>query len=174
MIGRMAAAAILCGALMMPAAFAAETKPVPAPLPALSAAAAARPTLTISRPGASVVLTLAEIERLALYQADMATRWTPMSEWAGIRLADLLAAHGLGTVDRVTLRATDGYGIDLERAEIQAGDPILATRRDGAPLDPADKGPLFLLWPKTAETVLAGTSSDVAWIWSVDRIEAAP
>lgn len=146
---------------------AAEMRPLTAPLPALAAGPA---VATI----AGTPLNLAAIESLPLFSARMETPWSPQgAEWVGVRLAEVLAVHGLSG-RTVVLRARDDYAIRLDAARVAAGDPLLATRMDGRMLDPDGTGPLMLVWPGQAEQVMARTVSEDGWIWGVVEIKAAP
>lgn len=151
--------------LIAPAVQAAETAPVGmAPVP-------------VDGPAivdvAGKALTLAAIETLPLRQSRMANPWSPDGAvWVGVRLVDLLAAQGLAGRE-VALRAKDNYTIRLKPADINGDEPLLATRMDGKPLDPATTGPLMLLWPAQAEKVMAKTAPDANWIWGIVEIKAA-
>ncbi|MBR9972575.1 molybdopterin-dependent oxidoreductase [Magnetospirillum sulfuroxidans] len=152
--------------LAAPAALAAETAPL-----AKAPAPVAGPVIV--QVGDSA-LTLAAIEQLPLRQSRMANPWSPDGAlWLGVRLADLLAAHGLAGRD-VALRAKDNYTIRLKPTDITGDEPLLATRVDGKPLDPTTTGPLMLLWPAQAEKVMAKTAPDSNWIWGIVEIKAAP
>lgn len=159
---------ILMAALLMaaPMAQAAETGPasaMPAPL---------SDSASIDVGGKSVPL--AALETLPLRQSRMANPWSPDGAvWVGVRLVDVLAAHGLAGRE-VALRAKDNYTIRLKPTDMDGDEPLLATRMDGKPLDPAATGPLMLLWPAQAEKVMAKTAPDANWIWGIVEIKAAP
>lgn len=170
MVWRSIGVCVLGTVLMVHPVSAAEVTRVTETLPAVPAA---EPVLTVTLGGSSTALTLADIEKLPVYRAEMETKWTPKSVWTGVKLSDLLAAQGKTVPDNVTLLATDNYTLDLSRAEIDAGEPILATRLNGAPLTAENKGPLFLVWPKLVEKMMDGSAPEHHWIWAVNRIEAA-
>lgn len=119
-------------------------------------------------------VTLADIEKLPLRQSRMANPWSPDGAvWIGVRLADFLAAQGLSGRE-IALRARDNYTIRLKPTDIAGDEPLLATRKDGKPLDPTATGPLMLLWPAQAEKVMAKTAPDANWIWGIVEIKTAP
>lgn len=119
-------------------------------------------------------LSLSDIEKLPLRQSRMANPWSPDGAvWMGVRLADVLTAQGLAGRE-VALRARDDYTIRLKPTDITGDEPLLATRRDGKPLDPATTGPLMLVWPAQAEKVMAKTAPDANWIWGIVEIKAVP
>jgi len=119
-------------------------------------------------------VSVAMIEMMPMRQSTMANPWSPQGAlWMGVRLADFVQAHGLAGRD-IILRARDNYTIRLRAAEIAGDEPLLATRMDGAPLDPTTTGPLMLIWPAQAEQVMAKTAPDANWIWGIVEIKAAP
>lgn len=117
-----------------------------------------------------VALTLADIEALPLYATELRTGWGMEGRFVGVRLLDLMDAHGLADVEVVRLIALDDYAVSLSRAELQETTALLVTRMDDAPLTLEQSGPLILMWPELAEAVLEGQSPMATWIWSVARV----
>jgi hypothetical protein len=159
---------VLVGFFALRGAQAAEIVKVTTALPDV---AVSTPVLTIKTPGRTTVLTLAEIETLPLYQATMATIWSPRGEWVGVRFTDLLAAYDAEKASQIVVRAVDDYAIRLKGNEIVAGAPLLATRFNGQAIDLSGKGPLFLVWPSRVDRLLDSTDSEANWIWAVNKIE---
>lgn len=149
---------------------AAEVTPWTLPASAATASEEGEPVLTLTVAGKSVEISLADIEKLPMAQTTLTTNWGVNGTWQGVLLADVLDANGLGKADEVHLLAMDDYAIDIKVQEIRSEKAFLATRFNGKPIEPDDKGPLMLLWPGNAEAVLNGTASVANWIWSIVEI----
>ncbi|MBP2298637.1 molybdopterin-dependent oxidoreductase [Azospirillum picis] len=160
--------AFFIGALMTNVSQAAEVKKLSTPIQIPPSDEA---VLMIKDSAGKTILTMKQLENFPMYETHMKTLWTPASTWVGIKLVDLLSAYGALSSERFIFRATNEYSIRLKRADIEAGDPIVATRINGMPIDPENKGPLFLIWPKVAEEVMSGTVAESDWIWSLNKIE---
>lgn len=139
---------------------------------ALPPVPAGEPVLTVESGGRSEALTYADIERLPMWETTLETPWLPKATWQGVSLLELLDRYGLGKARTVVMTALDGYAIRLDRAAIEAGNPLLATRRDGAPVPVGQRGPLMVLWPQSAEAVKAGSAASANWIWSLSSIRS--
>ncbi len=149
-------------------AVAAKVEPVsiaPPPVPGHETILTIEAARGIARP-----LTYADIEHLPMVQTTLETPWMPRATWQGVPLVALLDAYGLGKAQTLELSALDGYAIRLSREQIEAQKPVLATRRNGRAVPPADRGPLLLLWPSTAEAVKEGSAVAANWIWSLSAI----
>ncbi len=88
--------------------------------------------------------------------------------YEGPLLADVLAAAGAegGTV---TIRALDGYAVELDYAEAVANGAVLALRHDGMPFALGDYGPTHLVFPRADRADLAEMNDD-NWVWSIYQI----
>jgi DMSO/TMAO reductase YedYZ molybdopterin-dependent catalytic subunit len=77
------------------------------------------------------------------------TKWSKLdTEWQGVTFDDLLQAAGLSEPPAAYVMAESqgGYTTNLPVADLMAG-AMVATRYDGAPLEPAHGGPARLLVP---------------------------
>lgn len=91
------------------------------------------------------------------------------ASWTGPRLSAVLAAISApGAGARLT--AVDGYQVEVTAEEIDRFEPILATRRDGAPLAFGGLGPVILIWPRDVDPELADMNDD-QWPWAVFAVE---
>jgi len=86
-------------------------------------------------------------------------------EFQGPLLADVLAAAG-ATGNTVTVKALDGYQVDLNLAEAVANGAVIALKRDGMPFALGDYGPTQLVFPRAERADLAGMNDDT-WIYSI-------
>lgn len=83
----------------------------------------------------------------------------------GPLLADVLAAAG-ASGETVTVKALDGYQVDLDMADVIAKGAVIALKRDGAPFALGDYGPTQLVFPRAERADLAGMNDDT-WIYSI-------
>jgi len=86
-------------------------------------------------------------------------------EFEGPLLADVLAASG-ATGSTVTVKALDGYQVDLDLAEAVANGAVIALKSDGAPFALGDYGPTHLVFPRAERADLADMNDDT-WIYSI-------
>ncbi|SDM93337.1 hypothetical protein SAMN05192555_1297 [Franzmannia pantelleriensis] len=130
------------------------------------------PVLTLEQGERSRQLSLAEIESLPLYAAEMAHPEGLEGEFLGVLLNDFLAAHGLDDNERLRFIARDDYTVFLSPAEREQKTYLLVTRFDGAPLPDHHNGPLMLTVPADIEAVLDGSEPMTRWIWSITTLRA--
>ncbi len=86
-------------------------------------------------------------------------------EFQGPLLGDVLAAAG-ATGSTVTVKALDGYQVDLDLAEAVANGAVIALKRDGMPFALGDYGPTHLVFPRAERADLADMNDDT-WIYSI-------
>ena len=86
-------------------------------------------------------------------------------EYQGPLLADVLAAAG-ATGSTVTVKALDGYQVDLDLAEAVANGAVIALKQDGMPFALGDYGPTHLVFPRAERADLADMNDDT-WIYSI-------
>ena len=92
------------------------------------------------------------------------------ARWRGPRLSAVLDAAGAGGA-AARLTAIDGYQVTISADEIDAFEPVLATRRGGEPLSLGGLGPAILVWPRGDDPALAEMNDD-RWVWGVIAVEA--
>jgi len=126
--------------------------------------------LEIEAPAATRYLSLSDIESLPIYSTTLETGWGMSGTFQGVKLARLLRHCGIPGAAGVRLTALDEYSVSLDRASMERYTPLLVTRWNGRPLKRSQWGPLVLMWPSRAESVLEGTAPMATWIWSVRRI----
>ena len=78
---------------------------------------------------------------------------------------DSVAAEG----DTVTIRALDGYAVEIPLASAYANGAVVALKRDGIPFAIGDFGPTHIVFPR-AERVDLASMSDDWWVWSIYHI----
>ncbi len=88
----------------------------------------------------------------------------------GPRLADVLAAAGVGGEAKITVIAIDGYAAELTPEERQATDWVLTHTANDTPLGLGGRGPLWLLRDTGGEAV--PSDEQTPWVWATILILA--
>ena len=89
-------------------------------------------------------------------------------QFEGPLLKDVLASIG-ATGDVVTIRALDGYAVDISLADAYAAGAVVALKRDGIPFAIGDFGPTHVVFPRADRADLANMNDDW-WVWSIYHI----
>ncbi len=93
----------------------------------------------------------------------------PVYTFEGPLLEDVLRAAG-ATGETVTIRALDGYAVEIPLEEAIAKGAVVALKRDGIPFAIGDFGPTHIVFPR-AERIALSSMSDDWWVWSIYNIE---
>jgi hypothetical protein len=113
---------------------------------------------------------LAMLEGLGVVEMVTRTPWTEGEiRFSGVPAAKLMEAVG---ADATTV---DAVALNDYRAEIPAGDfaaygPILATRVDGTPMRVRDKGPVWVIYPWSANPQIDNIEFHSRSIWQVKAL----
>src|SRR5690606_26546604 len=119
---------------------------------------------------------VAELDRAALRALPEATLVTSTvvtdgtHRFTGFLMRDLLdrlEAEG----DHVIASALNDYVVEIPIADFQDYDVIVAYSMDGAPLDRADKGPLWIVYPRDDHAALQDIRYDYRWVWQLSGLE---
>lgn len=166
---RLGLAALLCAA-----ATSAAAGPAPEPvktdsLPALPASS--RVVLQVGAPGQERSFTLAQIEAVGLHRVTTSTYWpSDDGTYEGPLLRDVLAAAGIASAAQVRVTAIDGFTQAIPREDWTRWPVMVATRKNGAPLNVRDKGPLRIVYPRDMDPVLHESQYRLRWAWMVKGI----
>lgn len=91
--------------------------------------------------------------------------------YQGVLFKTLLLMAGVpDTATHVTVTALDAYQVTIPLAELRSMPVMLATRRDGEPLSPAEKGPLEIVYPYHQYALDHDTYAS-RWVWQVRSLE---
>lgn len=143
--------------------------------PLAAAPQAGRVVLKVQTGAGERTWTLAQLEALGLYRVSTSTYWPDDNgTYEGPLLGAVLLASGLDPKARIRVLARDGFSQVLPAEDLSTWPLMLATRRDGRPLDVARKGPLRIIYPRDMDARLAAPVYRLRWVWMVDRIEVAP
>ena len=92
----------------------------------------------------------------------------PVYLFEGPLLKDVFESVG-ATGDVVTIRALDGYAVDISLVDAYAAGAVVALKRDGIPFAIGDFGPTHVVFPRADRDDLAGMNDDW-WVWSIYHI----
>lgn len=118
--------------------------------------------------------TLAQLEALGMHRVKTMTYWPDDNgAYEGPLLNDVLRASGLNPKTEIRVLARDGFSQLLPESDLSSWPLLLATRREGRPLDVARKGPLRIIYPRDMDKRLEAPVYRMRWVWMVERIEPA-
>lgn len=110
----------------------------------------------------------------ALPQSSLPLAFPPgadtVSQFSGPTLASVLQAAGAEGKTALVV-GLDGYQVDITPDLINDHDPIVATSRDGHPLDIGGLGPAIVVFPSVSDLDLQETLSALQ-VWGVFLIQA--
>lgn len=110
------------------------------------------------------------LEALGLATIKTSTPWHDgVQTFEGVPLAKLMEKVQ-ATGDRADFVALNRYTMELPLADFALYDVILATRRNGQPMDIKDKGPLFVIYPFDARPDLKTEVYYSRSVWQVRTI----
>jgi hypothetical protein len=136
----------------------------------LSPANAQNAVITITTPTGKTTATLADIETLPLVETKIDITGFDTGMYQGVRLIDFLKKYHLDAIPVLRFGALDAYSISITPEDVKNNAVVLATRFNGAPLDPGNKGPIMLLWPDLA----GDKATQGLWIWSISEVGPNP
>jgi hypothetical protein len=157
----------LLGLALLPGA-AAEAGTLPRPTGKIVLKVTGKIANTNSPDGAE--FDLAMLEGLGVVEMVTRTPWTEGEvRFSGVPAARLMEAVGADatTVDAVAL---NDYRAAIPAADFAAYGPILATRVDGTPLRVRDKGPVWVIYPWSANPELDKVEFHSRSIWQVKSL----
>jgi len=88
----------------------------------------------------------------------------------GFLMRDLLAMVG-AQGRTVTASALNDYVIDIPIEDFRRFDVLVATHMDGVRLQPRDKGPFWIVYPRDAHDELRDIRYDYRWVWQLMRLD---
>ena len=127
--------------------------------------------VVVGTDGFSQTYSPADLEGFPTYAMTTTTPWreTP-ARFEGVLLIDVLKAHGLDTVDSVTVMAENDFASEFSREVFSAYNILIATRVDGQAHTRRERGPLqFVIHADdyTADSPLR----ERHFVWMAARIE---
>lgn len=118
----------------------------------------------------------AVFDRAMLEELDPAVLETTTVVTDGVRrfdgfyMRDLLKRVG-AEGETVTASALNDYVIDIPATDFERFDVVVATHMDGERLEPRDKGPLWIVYPRDDHAELQDLRYDYRWVWQLNHLE---
>lgn len=130
--------------------------------------------LTVEGLDGDTEFSLAELEALGAETLSTTTIWSDgVQEFEGVSLLTLLKHLGV-TDGTLVAKAINDYQIEVPVSDAVEDGPILAFRRNGAPMPVRDKGPLWLVYPYDQNPDYRSEVIYSRSIWQLERIEIRP
>ena len=114
------------------------------------------------------------LEALPVHQLSTDTSVTTgVHEFTGFLLSDLFEKVG-ATGKQVTAIALNDYEVTIAMEEFKRFQVIAAYQQDGKRLTPADKGPLWIVYPRSQHAELRDIRYDYRWVWQLVELRVEP
>ena len=132
----------------------------------------AQASLTVVSPGGEKSYGPAELEEFGTYALETITPWRPdRTQFIGIRLRDLLDAHGIGDAPAIRVIAENDYTVTISRDNWTQHDPLIATRVDGKGHSRRNRGPIQFIFDMSGDPSVGDETFQSNWVWMAARIE---
>ncbi len=120
--------------------------------------------------GTTAVFDLELLESLGKSEISTESPWTDgMTKFQGVPISALVKHLG-GNGSKVRFLALDDYTVTIPTSDFEAYEPILATRRDGEPMQIRDKGPIWVIYPWSDNPEIQNEENYGKAIWQVFRM----
>ena len=114
---------------------------------------------------------MAMLERLTKSSITTSTVWTDGDiEFEGVSLQTLMKAVG-AEGHALSAFAIDDYRVEIPAEDIAKWNPIVAYRMNGAAMPKTDKGPLWVIYPYSANPELQADVFYSRAIWQLNRLQ---
>lgn len=121
--------------------------------------------------GAPVHFTMADLRAMPTTTLETSTVVTDgVHSFTGVLLRDLLDQLE-ATGDVITATALNDYVVDIPRADVEEFDVIVGYSMNGTELDRANKGPLWIVYPRDGHKALQDIRYDYRWVWQLSELE---
>lgn len=118
-----------------------------------------------------VEMDMAGLKTLPRAEFSTTTLWTSgVTEFAGVRLSDLLAAVGAEGGGMLTATALNDYKVEIPVSDASPDGPIVAYEMDGAAMSVREKGPLWIVYPYDSDSRFQTEEIYSRSIWQLTRI----
>lgn len=114
---------------------------------------------------------LAALEAVGLSTFTTTTSWTDGDVvFTGVKIADLLASANL-PAGSLQAAAINDYAIEIPAEDLAKYPVMIATKMNGERMAVRDKGPLWIVYPRTDFPELMDESHNGKWIWQLVSLE---
>jgi hypothetical protein len=113
----------------------------------------------------------AMLEALPRHTLETSTVVTDgVKRFDGFLMRDLLEFVGADG-KTVTASALNDYTIDIPMEDFVRYDVLVATHMDGERLQPSDKGPFWIVYPRDGHSDLQDIRYDYRWVWQLIQLK---
>lgn len=114
------------------------------------------------------------LEALPVHQLSTDTSVTTgVHAFTGFLLSDLFEKVG-AQGKQVTAIALNDYEVTIAMEDFERFQVIAAYEKDGVRLTPADKGPLWIIYPRSQHAELRDIRYDYRWVWQLVELRVEP
>ncbi|MEM9063352.1 MAG: molybdopterin-dependent oxidoreductase [Pseudomonadota bacterium] len=132
----------------------------------------ANASLTVATATGETGYTPAELEAFGTYAVNTVTPWRETAaEFVGIRLRDVLDAHGLTDASAIRVVAENDYAVTIPNEVWTEHDLLIATRVDGRAHNRRARGPLQFVFNMSEDARTGAKAFESNWVWMAARIE---
>ncbi|WP_232796472.1 molybdopterin-dependent oxidoreductase [Roseovarius salinarum] len=132
-----------------------------------------RTLLRVALPGDAAPrhLTRADLHALPTRSFRTTTNWTDGPQrFTGVPLRALLEDLGVGPEATIALRALNGYRVEAPANALTRDGALIAYLRNGTPMTPREKGPLWLVFDYDSDPALRTETVYSRSIWQLDAM----
>lgn len=130
--------------------------------------------ISFSSPSDNITKTLKrrDFDKLSPTVITTSTPWTaPDTQFEGVKLSDLLAAHGITQFKQLKLTALNDYATIIPASDLTTWEPIVAIKRDGKPMTVRNLGPAWVIYPLSRFPEIDNPDTYQKMIWQLLSIE---
>lgn len=115
----------------------------------------------------------ATLEQFGVYRLVTHSPWRDApAAFEGVRLVDILAAHGLVDAKAIRVSAENDYAVVIPRSVWRDHAVLVATRVDGRAHSRRQRGPIQFVFDYDDDAATRDKSFEQNWVWMAARIEA--
>jgi hypothetical protein len=120
----------------------------------------------------SYVFSFDELSKLTGTVVRTKTLWTPLSDFKGPLIRDILNTVGTSqNAEKVELITLDSFAVTIPISDFKRWDVILAYSQNGQRLKRATKGPLFVIYPVDQYPLdLKNNLTRSKLVWGINKI----
>ncbi|WP_374563693.1 molybdopterin-dependent oxidoreductase [Ideonella sp.] len=114
----------------------------------------------------------AELLKLPTKKLKTGSEWTPVAEWTGPTIAEVLKAAGVDpSATKLRAVAHDGFAAIIPLTDLATYGPLVAHTKDGQRITDTKHGPLFVAYPRDQHPELQTQAAGVKFVWALCKIE---
>jgi hypothetical protein len=114
----------------------------------------------------------AELLKLPTKKLKTGSEWTPVAEWAGPTIDEVLKVAGVdASATKLRAVAHDGFAAMIPLTDLATYGPLVAHTKDGQRITDPKHGPLFIAYPRDQHPELQTQAAGVKFVWALCKIE---